>query len=72
MSGTAIREYKKAIQDDPSKPDPHYQLALALSHSNPPDIDTAVLEWKEVIRLAPDSDVAKKSQSFIDAYQKQK
>lgn len=71
MSSTAIREFRKAVADDPKKADPHYQLALALSHSSPPDIDAAVTEWNEVIKLAPDTDIAKKAQSFIDAYQKQ-
>ncbi len=71
MSSTAIKEFRKAVELDPKKVDAHYNLALALSHSAPPDVDAAVASWKEVIKLAPDSDQAKKSQSFIDAYTKQ-
>ncbi len=72
MTSTAIQEFKKVEAADPTKPDPHYQIALALSHSNPPDVEGAVSEWRQVIKLAPDSDSAKKAQSFIDSYQKQK
>lgn len=72
MSSTAIKEYKKVAEADPTKPEPHYQIALAMSHGNPPDIEGAIASWKEVIRLAPDSELAKKSQAFIDSYSKQK
>lgn len=72
MSSTAIREFRKVIEADPTKVEPHYQLALALSHGNPPDIEGAIAEWKEVVKLAPDSETGKKAQAFIDSYQKQK
>ncbi|MBI2953268.1 MAG: tetratricopeptide repeat protein [Chloroflexi bacterium] len=72
MSGTAIREIRKVIDADPKQIEPHYQLAIALSHGDPPDIDGAIAEWQEVIKLAPDSDIAKRAQTIIDGYQKQK
>lgn len=72
MSSTAVKEFKKVIEADPTKAEAHYQLALALSHGSPPDIDAAIAEWQQVIKLAPDSDIAKKSEAFINSYQKQK
>ncbi len=71
MTNTAIKEYRQAIQTDPKSVEAHYNLALALSHGNPPDIDGAITEWQQVIKLAPDGEPAKKSQTFIDSFQKQ-
>jgi len=71
MSQSAIREYKKIIEAEPTKVEAHYYLALALSHSDPPDINGAVASWKEVVKLAPDSELGQKSKTFIENYQKQ-
>lgn len=71
MAKSAIREYRTAIDVDPKNAEPQFYLALALSHSNPPDVDAAIQAWQQVLKLAPGTDLATKSQSFIDAYQKQ-
>ena len=68
MLGMARREYLRAIAADPALPDPHFYLAVILSHGNPQDIPSAVAEWREVIRLAPDSDLARTSQEYLTSY----
>ncbi len=68
MLGMAKREYLRAIASAPALPDPHFYLAVILSHSNPQDLETAVAEWQEVIRLAPDSDLARTSQGYLTSY----
>ncbi|MBI4312870.1 MAG: tetratricopeptide repeat protein [Chloroflexi bacterium] len=70
MVGLAKEEYVKAIALDPSLPDPHFNLAVVLSHSATPDIAGALAEWREVIRLAPESDLAQTSQEYIKSYEK--
>lgn len=70
MTKTAIKEFRQAIQTDPNKIEARFNLALALSHSSPPDVEGAIAEWQQVIKIAPNSDSAKKSQAFIDSYQK--
>ncbi len=71
MTSPAMREYKAALELDPSKAEAHYYIALALSHGNPPDVDSAIKSWQQVVKLSPGTDLATKSQQFIDAYQKQ-
>jgi len=71
MLGLAKREYLRAIAVDPSLPDPHFNLAVILSHSNPPDIPGAIVGWREVIRLAPDSDLARSAGEYMARYDQQ-
>lgn len=71
MSNQAIKEFRQAAQIDPNKVEAHYNLALALSHSAPPDLDGALQAWQQVVKLAPNTEVARKAQAFIDSYQKQ-
>ncbi len=71
MTKSAIKEYRSIIEAEPTKIEAHYYLALALSHSEPPDVEGAVNSWKEVVKQAPDSEMGKKAQTFIEAYQKQ-
>lgn len=65
----ARKQYQLAVAADPSLPDPHFNLAVILSHSEPPDIASALVEWREVIRLAPDSELAAKSRDYIAKYE---
>ena len=62
----AIAEYRKSMEIDPSSPEAYYFLALTLSHSQPSDIPGAIENWEKVIKLAPDSQLAKQSQQYID------
>ncbi len=65
-SKEAIAEYKKATEVDPQAAEAYYNLALALSHSQPSDTPGAIGYWKKVIEIAPDTPLAKKSQEYID------
>ncbi|MBI4200877.1 MAG: tetratricopeptide repeat protein [Chloroflexi bacterium] len=69
MLGLAKREYLASIAANPALPDPHFNLAVILSHSSSPDIPGALAEWREVIRLAPDSDLARSAEQYINSYQ---
>lgn len=69
MLGLAKREYLRAIELDPTLPDPHFNLAVILSHSAPPDIPQALDEWREVVRLDPESDLADTSRQYIESYE---
>lgn len=68
MLSLAKREYLRAIALDPALPDPHFNMAVILSHSEQPDIPQALSEWQEVIRLAPDSGLARTAQEYIKNY----
>lgn len=71
MLGLAKREYVRAIEADPDIPDPHYNLAVILSHSSPQDISGALSEWNEVVRLGPESDLAISALQYINSYEPQ-
>ncbi len=71
MLGLARREYLKAIAIDSSLPDSHYNLAIILSHSSQPDIPGALAEWREVVRLAPGTELASSAEKYIQSYEKQ-
>lgn len=71
MVGLARREYQKAIALDSTLPDAHFNLAIVLSHSGTPDIPGALTEWRQVIQLAPESDLARSSEAYVKSYEKQ-
>ncbi|MCL5958397.1 MAG: tetratricopeptide repeat protein [Chloroflexi bacterium] len=64
--GEAMAEYQKSMEIDPSSPEAYYYLGEALSHRQPPDIPKAIEYWEKVIKLAPDSEIARQSQADID------
>jgi type IV pilus assembly protein PilF len=60
----AIVEYRKAIELYPDYILAHYSLAQAVMKKG--DKKTAVKHFKEVLRIAPDSDMAHLSQEYLD------
>lgn len=70
MARTALQEYRKVALLEPENAAAHMNLAIALSHSTPSDIDSAVVEWKEVIRLAPGEPIAAKAQEYLASYRR--
>ncbi|MBI2887243.1 MAG: tetratricopeptide repeat protein [Chloroflexi bacterium] len=70
MARSAIREYRTLVQQQPENPVAHMNLGVALSHGSPPDIDGAVKEWNEVVRLAPGEPVAAKAQEYLASYRR--
>ena len=69
MLGLAKREYLAAIAADPALPDAHFNLAIILSHSSTPDIPGALAEWREAIRLDPNSDLARSAEQYMKSYE---
>lgn len=69
MLELAKQYYTKSIESDPTLPDPHFNLAVIRSHANPPDIEAALAGWQEVIRLAPESDIAQTAIQYIEGYE---
>jgi Tfp pilus assembly protein PilF len=60
----AIAEYRKAIELYPDYILAHYNLAQAVMKKG--DRKTAVKHFKEVVRIAPDSEMAHLSQEYLD------
>ncbi|GEM_PF-2526597 len=69
MLELAKQEYQKAIELDAALADPHYNMAVILSHSAKPDIPGAIAEWRETIRLAPGSLLARSAEEYIKSYE---
>ncbi len=55
----AKENWFKVLEQDPNKIETHYNLAVLYTHSNPPDMDSAIKEWETIVRIAPDSDQGK-------------
>lgn len=47
-------------------PEIHLLYGLALSKLDPPKTNEAIVEWRKVIELQPDSSLAQQAQQFID------
>lgn len=57
----------EAVSLAPERPEIHLLLGLALSRLSPPDPVGATREWREVLRLAPGTDLATQAQELIDS-----
>ena len=55
------------LTQDPSNVEAHYDLGFLYLNRDPADMDGVRREWGEVVRLAPDSDVAKTVKAHLDA-----
>jgi len=65
MVGLARRHYLRAIELDPTLPEPHFNLGIILGYKSPPDVRGAVAEWQTVLRLDPAGELAKKAEQHI-------
>jgi cytochrome c-type biogenesis protein CcmH/NrfG len=63
--------FRKVIEIDPKKAQAHYNLGLSLSHGEGADTQAAIAEWKKVIELVPNTDIATSAQQLIDSFSKQ-
>lgn len=68
MMSLAKKSYLQSMEIDETLPDPHFNLAIILSHGDPPDIPGALDEWTQVIEMAPSSDLAGASLEYIQSY----
>lgn len=62
--GQAIDEYQKALELNKDYANAHYQLGLAYLKIK--DNKAALASFKEVLRIAPDSDIGKLSREYLD------
>lgn len=69
MTSMAVQEFKRALELEPAHGEARLNLGVAYTHSTPPDIAAAIVQWQEVLKTAPaDGEFAKKSRQFIDVY----
>jgi tetratricopeptide (TPR) repeat protein len=57
----------KAKEIDPDDEQVHYNLGFLYANVEPVDYAAAVAEWQEVVRIAPDSDLASVAQVHMDS-----
>jgi tetratricopeptide (TPR) repeat protein len=55
------------LTQDSTNVEAHYDLGFLYLNRDPADMDGVRREWSEVVRLAPDSDVAKTVKAHLDA-----
>lgn len=58
-SADAEKQWRQVLVLDPKNVEAHYDLGFLYLNQSPPDIVKVKVEWGEVVRIAPDSDVAK-------------
>lgn len=64
----ARAQFERSVALDGSYPDARFNLAITLSHTEPPDTARALEEWRRVVAMAPGTEVARLSQGYIDEY----
>lgn len=62
----AEEQWQRAAEIDPASPHPHYNLGFLNLSKNPPDMAKVESEWRKVIELAPDSELAATAQSHLE------
>ena len=70
MPQMALQEFRKIVAKNPESAAAHMNLGVALSHSSPSNIENAVKEWDEVVRLSPGEPIAAKAQEYLASYRK--
>lgn len=75
LAGSYIKQNKyseaavtleQALELQPDSPELHLLLGLSLSRLQPPQTDRSISEWREVIRLSPDSPLADQARLYIE------
>jgi Flp pilus assembly protein TadD len=51
-------QWRQVLEIDPDNLEAHYDLGFMYLNQVPPDLEKVKTEWGEVLRIAPDSDVA--------------
>lgn len=64
----ARAQFERSVALDGAYPDARFNLAITLSHTQPPDTARALLEWRRVVEMAPGTEVAKMAQGYINEY----
>jgi cytochrome c-type biogenesis protein CcmH/NrfG len=66
-SATAESTWLKVLAVEPDNVEAHYDLGFLYFNSTPQNVEGVQREWGEVIRLAPESDVASIVQAHLDS-----
>ncbi len=66
----AIGEFGKAAALEPKNPEPHYYMAKAYYKKDKRDYENTIREYQEVVKLAPQSALAKKARVQIKKLKK--
>lgn len=64
---TAETHWTEVLKVDPDNVEAHYDLGFLYLNQAPPDLDGVQREWAEVVRLAPNTEIAKVVQQHLDA-----
>lgn len=63
----AIKDWKTAIKLDPKNVEAHYDLGFAYLSGSKPNLAAVQTEWETVVRLAPNSDIAKNVKTHLSS-----
>lgn len=69
MTGMAEKQFRRIIQAEPENPERYLNLAIVLSHKNPPSIEEAVIAWQKVVELDGSGELAEKAKVYLARYQ---
>ena len=62
----AEEQWLRAVEIDPKSPHPHYNLGFLYLSKTPPDMAKVESEWRRVIELAPDSELAGTASAHLE------
>ena len=64
-AASAETNWRRVVELDPNNVEAHYDLGFMYFSADPPATDKALAEWREVVRLAPDSQIAQTVSSHL-------
>lgn len=68
----AVEQFGLAATLQPDKPEPHFYMAEAYVKKDKQDYESAIREYEEVIKIAPDSKLAKEAEKRIQELKSRK
>ena len=58
-SADAATHWRRVLELDPQNVEAHYDLGFMYFSADPPDVDKTITEWRLVVEIAPESDIAR-------------
>jgi tetratricopeptide (TPR) repeat protein len=65
-SPEAETHWRRVLELDSLNVEAHYDLGFMYFSQTPPDLDQTIAEWRQVIDIAPDSDIARTVAAHLD------